>query len=162
MTSDLDEFMAEVRADSRTAGPAAEAALDAYSAHFQMARSVLEARRERGWSQSHLSRLAHVQQSEISRIEQGNGNPTINTMAQLGHVLGMRLAFIPIETTDKRKRSSGASKPLVSGTSQSGKKWMSSRKSAGKGGKNTPLRPAGPSAKPSRRARSRKMQVPSA
>jgi transcriptional regulator with XRE-family HTH domain len=117
MAGDLDEFMGEVEADSRAAGPRAEAALESYRQHFEMARQILQARQQKGWTQAELARHSHIQQSEISRIEQGKGNPTFRTMAELGRALGMKLAFIEVNAKKRTgverviKRPAAAKRP---------------------------------------------------
>jgi transcriptional regulator with XRE-family HTH domain len=94
MPGDLDSFMEEVRAESRAAGPEAVAELDAYSEHFEFARQLLELRKARGWTQKRLADQAGVQQSEISRIERGEGNPTFRTLSALARAFEVRLGFV--------------------------------------------------------------------
>ncbi len=92
MAGDLERFLSEVEAESTAAGKRAD--LDAYARHFEMARQLLQLRRSKGWTQVELAEASGVQQSEISRIERGQGNPTLQTMAQLASAFGMRLAFV--------------------------------------------------------------------
>jgi transcriptional regulator with XRE-family HTH domain len=40
------------------------------------------------------SRASGVQQAEVSRLEQGLGNPTLKTLSALGQVLGFELAAV--------------------------------------------------------------------
>ena len=54
------------------------------------------ARRARKLSQPQLSTASGVQQSEISRIENGAGNPTTETLSRLAGALGQRLTLTPI------------------------------------------------------------------
>ena len=93
MSNDLQNFLAEVRAEFSAAGEIDD--FDDYQRHFEMARRVLELRQERGLTQAALSAASGVQQSEISRIERGQGNPTFQTMAHLARALGMKVAFVP-------------------------------------------------------------------
>jgi len=95
MSRDLDTFLDEVRAESRAAGPAAVAEFEAYLRHFDLSRQVFELRTAHGWSQLELAKQSGIQQSEISRIEHGQGNPTYQTLTALAGALQMRLAFIP-------------------------------------------------------------------
>ncbi|MCJ7859477.1 helix-turn-helix transcriptional regulator [Corynebacterium kalidii] len=55
--------------------------------------TLAEARKELKLSQSDVSGIVGVQQSEISRIERGVHNPTLDTLARLGEAVGLRLAF---------------------------------------------------------------------
>lgn len=92
--NDLDLFMEEVRAESIAAGPEAEAELDAYLEHFELARQVIELRKSIGWTQKRLAARSGVQQSEISRIERGEGNPTYRTLKAIAKALRLELAFV--------------------------------------------------------------------
>ncbi len=106
MADDLKQFLDEVRAESEAAGPEAVAELEAYRRHFELTRQLHELRVARGLSQAELSRRSGVQQSEISRIEHGRGNPTYQTLAALAGALRSRIAFVPAtETTVRAKRA---------------------------------------------------------
>lgn len=50
--------------------------------------AVAQAREEKGMSQRELSRSSGIMQAEISKIEQGKGNPTITTLQKLSKSLG--------------------------------------------------------------------------
>ena len=50
--------------------------------------AVAQAREEKGFSQRDLSKSSGVMQAEISKIEQGKGNPTISTLQKLSKSLG--------------------------------------------------------------------------
>ena len=89
--SDLDEFMNEVAVESDAAG-AAEA-LAAYGEHFRLALAVIQLRKKQGWTQQQFAKASGVQQSEISRIERGQGNPTYRTLQALAHAAKMTVTF---------------------------------------------------------------------
>lgn len=95
MSRDLDAFLAEVREESKAAGPAAVAEFEAYLRHFELSRQIFELRTAHGWSQLELARQSGVQQSEISRIEHGQGNPTYQTLTAIAGAMQMRLTFVP-------------------------------------------------------------------
>ena len=95
MSRDLDAFLAEVREESNAAGPAAVAEFEAYLRHFELSRQIFELRMAHGWSQLELARQSGVQQSEISRIEHGQGNPTYQTLTAIAGAMQMRLTFVP-------------------------------------------------------------------
>ena len=60
-----------------------------------------------GLSQPDLARLAGIPQSKLPPLEHGRGNPTYATLRKLGHVLGLELAWEPIQQlsrTSKRGR----------------------------------------------------------
>ena len=56
---------------------------------------LAEARKAHDLTQEALSRLSGIQQSEISRIERGAGNPTAATLLRLADALGQRVALVP-------------------------------------------------------------------
>src|SRR5229473_493741 len=95
MSRDLDSFLAEVREESNAAGPAAVVEFEAYLRHFELSRQIFELRKVHGWSQLELARRSGVQQSEISRIEHGQGNPTYQTLTAIAGAMQMRLTFVP-------------------------------------------------------------------
>ena len=120
---ELDVFLAEVRRESRDAGSAAVAELDAYLRHFELSRQIWELRKAHGWSQLELARQSGVQQSEISRIEQGQGNPTYQTLSALAGAMQMRLTFVASERRGdaggkQRKRVAGAAAAATRATAR--------------------------------------------
>lgn len=110
---DLKAFMDELRADSRAAG--LEADLDAYLGHFDLARQVQELRAARRLTQTALARSARVPQSEISRLETGRGNPTLQTLARIAAACGARLLLVPERSTGRAasRGAGGARRTLV-------------------------------------------------
>lgn len=50
-----------------------------------------EARKSRNISQVELSKRSGVIQADISRIENGKANPTMNVLERLANALGMKL-----------------------------------------------------------------------
>ena len=60
--------------------------------HLLLAEALAEAREKAGISQRELSRRSGVIQAEISKIEQGKGNPTLMTLRRLAHSLGLHVA----------------------------------------------------------------------
>lgn len=92
----FEAFMGEVEAESRRDGTADE--LAAYDEHFRLAAEVLKHRMKRGMTQQALAKASGVQQSEISRIERGQGNPTFRTLAALAHAMKLSVGFISPRT----------------------------------------------------------------
>lgn len=111
--SDLDGFMKEVEAESLAAGESE--ALSAYGEHFRLALAVIQLRRMQRWTQQQLARASGVQQSEISRIERGQGNPTYRTLQALAHAAKMTVAFVAASRTGppapKRGQRGAAANP---------------------------------------------------
>lgn len=98
--NDFDEFMKEVGEESSTAGETA--ALAAYSEHFRLALTVIQLRKKLRWTQQQLAKASGVQQSEISRIERGQGNPTYRTLQALARAAQMTVTFVASKPADRR------------------------------------------------------------
>ncbi len=65
---------------------------------FRLAAELLDIRLARGLSQRDLARVCGIPQSEISRIESGNANPTIKSLHALGSTLGIELTWQTAES----------------------------------------------------------------
>lgn len=99
----LEEYRRKLELD-----PEYAAAEEELGPLLDLADEVLRLRLQRGWSQSELARRAGTQQSNISRIEAGLGNPTLKFIQRLADALG---AGIEIRLRPGAKTSSG---PLTS------------------------------------------------
>lgn len=95
MADDFQDLLAQIDAEAEARGPAAVEALRALDAHFAFAVELLTARRAARMSQTGLAELSGVPQSEISRFERGQGNPTLETMGKLLAALGRQVASTP-------------------------------------------------------------------
>lgn len=95
MSNKFQDFMRELKAEARREGPRAVAELAALDAHFRLSAELILLRKRRKLTQRQLSALSGVQQSEISRIEAGAGNPTLATMSVLVRALGAELRLMP-------------------------------------------------------------------
>lgn len=58
---------------------------------FKVANAVVNARAKAGLSQSELASLTGIDQSDISKIERGVANPSVNTLNRLAKALGMEV-----------------------------------------------------------------------
>jgi ribosome-binding protein aMBF1 (putative translation factor) len=102
MTKKFSELAEEAK--SRWS-PDAHAMYDAASVVFEaelaaradLGAMLARARAERHLTQPDLSAASGVQQSEISRIERGLGNPTATTLARLAAALGQRITLEPLK-----------------------------------------------------------------
>ena len=54
-----------------------------------LARNVKRLRAERGWSQEELGAAARLHQVQVSKIEQGNNNTTVDVLQRLARALGV-------------------------------------------------------------------------
>ncbi len=91
MSRKFSDFMREVEAEARREGPEAVAELAAFDAHFKLAAELILLRRKRRLTQRQLSAKSGIQQAEISRIEGGRANPTLETISVLARSLGGEL-----------------------------------------------------------------------
>ncbi|MBL8954250.1 MAG: helix-turn-helix transcriptional regulator [Myxococcaceae bacterium] len=101
--NDFDEFMKEVEKEAADAGESD--ALRAYGEHFRLALQVIRIRKNRKWTQQQFAKASGVPQSEISRIERGQANPTYRTLQQLAQAADLRVEFV---APPRRRTSSRA------------------------------------------------------
>lgn len=98
----MAKFSDYIERVERSATPEVRAALDMYSLHYdaevdrlsRIPEALVSARTSRGMTQSRLAELSGIGQSEISRIERGQGNPTLETVTKLLSPLHARLALV--------------------------------------------------------------------
>lgn len=64
-------------------------AVEKLRARFQLGNAVLRGRINRGWSQADLAEAVGTKQANISRIEAGLANPTLDLIQRLCQVLGL-------------------------------------------------------------------------
>ena len=61
--------------------------------HFALADAVLKARTKKGWSQKELAKAIGTKQANISRVESGLANPTLEFINRLTKVLDFDINF---------------------------------------------------------------------
>ena len=61
------------------------------SPSMMVANTIAEARDKSGLSQKELAKLTGIDQSDISKIERGVGNPSVNTLDRIAKALNARL-----------------------------------------------------------------------
>lgn len=95
--SKLDELMEVIQAEAQADGSEAELAL--LRTRYRLARELLDARRKRGLTQDQLAELTGIDQADISRIEAGAANPTLETLAAVAVALEVDLHALTPEQT---------------------------------------------------------------
>lgn len=67
---------------------------------YQIIKAMLDARSERNMTQKDLAKASGIAQGDISKLENGNANPSVRTLQRLAAGLGKRLklSFEPIES----------------------------------------------------------------
>ncbi len=70
---------------------------DALEPEFTIVQAMIDARKNTGLTQKQLSDKTGIDQSDISRIESGEANPSLKTLKRLASGMGMRLRleFLP-------------------------------------------------------------------
>lgn len=106
-TKRFSDFMTELHREARVEGPHAERELDAWGRHFELAGEISRRRKALGWTQSELAKQVGLKQSEVSRLESGNVNPTWETVRVVLAALGARVA-ISDDGPSRRKSKHGA------------------------------------------------------
>lgn len=99
-TTAFEEFVKPYR---ESASPAAEIVRDAAARAFTseiadrraVGAALMTARKERDATQQEVADSAGIQQAELSRIENGLGNPTVDTLLKVLAALDLRLVFEP-------------------------------------------------------------------
>ena len=71
---------------------------DALEAEFSIVQAMLDARKASGLTQKDLADRTGIAQADISKLENGNGNPSLRTLQRLADGMGMklRLEFVPV------------------------------------------------------------------
>lgn len=58
---------------------------------MQIARALVQVRREKHITQQQLAEKTGIAQADISRLENGNSNPSLRTLQRLADGLGMKI-----------------------------------------------------------------------
>ena len=66
---------------------------DEMEPEYQIMKAMIAARRETGITQQQLSEKTGINQSNLSRIENGNGNPSVSTLHRIASALGKKLSI---------------------------------------------------------------------
>ncbi len=77
--------------------PEIRAEYDALEPEFQIIQAMIDARKLKGITQKELSERTGIAQSDISKLENGNANPSLRTLQRLASGMGykLKLEFIP-------------------------------------------------------------------
>lgn len=94
MSDDFRKLIEDIESEAKAEGPSAEAEL---RREFSIASQLMTLRREQKLTQKQLAKKSGIPQSEISRIETGDANPTYATLSALAEPFGVRVGFIGID-----------------------------------------------------------------
>ncbi len=73
------------------ANKAVKAEYDALGPEYEVVRSIIKHRLKKGWSQTELAHAIGSRQPVISRLERGEGNPSLRTLEKVANALNLRL-----------------------------------------------------------------------
>ena len=70
---------------------------DALEPEYQIIKAMLDTRNEKAMTQKQLADITGIPQADISRLENGNANPSLRTLQRLAEGMGMKLKleFVP-------------------------------------------------------------------
>lgn len=94
--SDLQELTNELMADDEF-----RREYEAIQPELDITRAIMDARIKAGITQMQLSERSGISQADISRLENGNRNPSLNLLKRLAKAMNMtlRIEFVPNVTT---------------------------------------------------------------
>ena len=84
--SKFNDFLNEQLRD-----PEVKAEYDALEPEFAIIQAIIEARKASGLTQKELAERTGIAQSDISKLEGGNANPSIKTLQRLAAGMGMTM-----------------------------------------------------------------------
>lgn len=64
---------------------------DALEPEYQIIKAMLDTRNEKSITQKQLADITGIPQADISRLENGNANPSLRTLKRLAEGMGMKL-----------------------------------------------------------------------
>jgi len=84
--TDFNDFLEEQLKD-----PEIKVEYEALEAEFSIIQAMIDARKNSGLTQKQLSERTGIAQSDISKLENGNANPSLRTLQRLAAGMGMQL-----------------------------------------------------------------------
>lgn len=92
MSTKFDDFLKEQMQDSSF-----RKEYEALQPEHALIQFMIDARKHSGLTQKELAERTGIAQSDISRLESGNANPSIKTLQRLAEGMGMKLKieFVP-------------------------------------------------------------------
>ena len=91
---DFDDFLNE-----SLQNPDVKREYDAMETEFSLIRTLVDARKASGMTQQDLAAKTGIRQGDISKFENGKGNPSIRTLQRLAEGMGMQchVVFEPVQ-----------------------------------------------------------------
>ena len=91
--SKFNDFLNEQLQD-----PEVRAEYEALEPEFSIMQAMIDARKSSGMTQKQLSEKTGIAQADISKLENGNANPSLRTLQRLAAGMGMqvKIEFVPV------------------------------------------------------------------
>lgn len=70
---------------------AVKAEYEALGPEYEVVKTIIKERIKRGWSQTELAEAVGSRQPVISRLERGEGNPSLATLQKIANALNLSL-----------------------------------------------------------------------
>jgi ribosome-binding protein aMBF1 (putative translation factor) len=86
MTTSFSQFKKRALKDARV-----RAEYDALGPEYEVIKTIIDERNKRGWSQTDLAEAIGSRQPVISRLERGEGNPSLETLKRIAKALDLSL-----------------------------------------------------------------------
>ena len=80
--------------------------------NFALGDAMIRGRIKRGWSQAELAERVGTKQANISRIEAGLANPTLNLIQRILQVLDLDIEFAPAPSSTSSKTVTYETRPI--------------------------------------------------
>ena len=98
--SEFREFLEEQLQD-----PEFRKEWDALEPEFAIVQALIDTRKTAGLTQKQLSERTGIAQSDISKLENGDGNPSLKTLKRLAYAMDMKLKleFTPNPSISSQK-----------------------------------------------------------
>ena len=86
MTTTFKQFKTKALKNRRV-----KAEYDALGPEYEVIKTIISHRLKKGWSQSELAEAIGSRQPVISRLERGEGNPSLHTLERIAKALDLSL-----------------------------------------------------------------------
>lgn len=86
MSTSFNEFFEDKMKNSEF-----KAAYEELEPEFNIIQAMIDARKEAGLTQKQLAEKTGIAQGDISKLEHGNGNPSLKTLKRLAEGLNLKL-----------------------------------------------------------------------
>ncbi len=71
--------------------PLVKSEYEALGPEYEVIKTIIKERTKRGWSQTELAEAIGSRQPVISRLERGDGNPSLQTLVRIAKALDLSL-----------------------------------------------------------------------